>query len=123
VEFAVGLCVLVSLVALGLSWRVAYFCARSLPVEQVRLVDDLQREVKRQATDLADVQGKVAGWRVEIENLLTQVDDSLELTERKRRSMAASAAKIAAKEPNGPEQSHLTVRQQLEARARAQGLL
>lgn len=123
-EFAVVFLGLVSVVALGVSLRTLYFSARSLPQQQVSLVDACRGEVERQGVALANVETKVAGWRVEIENLLTQVDDSLELTERKRRSMAASAAKIAAANPegNGPS-SHLTPRQELEARARAQGLL
>jgi len=125
VELLAILSSVLAVVALAVSLRVQFYAARSLPQRQVQLVDDCVAEVTRQAAALAAVETKVAGWRVEIENLLTQVDDSLELTERKRRSTAASAAKLAraAEQQPGNGQSLLTERQQVEARARQQGLL
>lgn len=110
--------------ALAVSIRTAAYSARSLPQQLTEAVGECRIEVVDQRQALTGVEAKVASWRVEIENLLDQVDASLELTERKRRSMATSASKIATAEARAAEQvSPLTQRQTLEAEARRQGLI
>jgi len=115
---------------LVVSIRTAVFAARSLPQQQIEALLAAQNEVAQQRVELTAVQSKVASWRVEIENLLDQVDASLEITERKRRSMASSASRVKAAEeraaaavPAAPVADALTERQLLEQRARAQGLI
>lgn len=69
---------------------------------------------------------RMMSWREDIDALLDTVEDTLDRTERKRRSSAASASKLErAAAANGGEQEpdgDLTSQSGLRARARAMGI-
>ncbi len=125
---AVGsLCIAIA--ALRSIQRVALQARQSAPAMLASEQKVVRTHVEALTRDLADfkveIQGtldghrtKLIAWREDIEALLDAVEDTLDRTERKRRSAAASASKIKA---NG-ETEDLTDIQSLRARARAMGL-
>jgi len=122
VEYFIAGAVVISLGSVVLTLRVAKFAARSLPQAHIDALNACRTEVAQLRTAYEDIATRVTSWKVELENLLEQVDASLELTERKRRSLASSASKIKAAEdlPTAPPVMN---RQELEREARARGLL
>lgn len=64
---------------------------------------------------------KMLSWREDIEGVLESVEDALQRTERKRRSTAASASRMANSNPM-PEAADLTSQAGLRARARQLGI-
>ncbi len=91
---------------------------RSLPNELIQGQADLTTRVLAAEANLEGHGSRLLAWREEIEAVLDAVDTTLERTERKRRSIAASAAKL-----NGGQAAadDLDPRAALTAKARAQG--
>jgi len=116
---AIGLCTAAVAALYSLAaWRLA---SRSAPDELVRHVGALRVEVKECRGEMDEYKARVVSWRAELEAVLESVETVLSQVERKRRSTAASASKIA--QADGPDQNVMTMdHNELEKLARERGL-
>ena len=111
-----------TVLATGLAGLCLLAVRRSLPQEILNRC----AEVEAQCVAVLDAQERAAArmvtWREDVEGLFEAVESTLNRVERKRRSAAASASKIAQGHGQGNGEDVLTLsRDQLVARARAQG--
>ncbi len=108
---------LAALAAVALSAVCYVQVRRSIPVAIV----EAQKRAQAQLQDVLDRQEshgiKLVTWREDLENLLESVEGTLASVEKKRRSAAASASKIAG---DAPEFDPANI-DHLRARARAMG--
>jgi len=116
-----GLCgaVVAALYAIA-AWRLA---SRSAPEELVKHVGALRVEVQQCRGEMDEYRARVVSWRAELEAVLESVETVLSQVERKRRSTAASASKIAAQDGNGVDPVLEMDHAQLEKLARERGLM
>jgi len=133
VYIAIGATALLGLVSVALSLKVAKLCMRSIPQAHTEALGACRTEFAQLRNEFYDIQQKVGSWRIELENLMEAVEGSLELAERKRKSMATSASKLAAAQAQAESDSllnhseaprdPLTLRRDLEREARKRGLI
>lgn len=93
---------LLSLVAFWYAYQAARHSALSVPSRCLKAVEDLGQRVLTAEENVGLQQTRMTTWRTEMDAMLEAVDGQLDRIERKRKSAAASAAKLeAAEKQNG----------------------
>lgn len=107
---------LISLLALGLSFAAARLAGRSVPEQLTKGFEQLASRVAAAEQTVEAQRSQLLAARQEIDGVLEAIEDTLERVERKRRSAAASASRA-----NGPAEEPLDPREALRQQVRAAG--
>jgi len=98
--------------------RCALYAVACEPIELRKVVAALSERVRGCETTVSDAQSNATLWRAEMTALADSVDTNLDRVERKRRSAAASASRMASMVEGDPNSLEA-----LTAKARGAGML
>jgi len=98
--------------------RCALYAVACEPIQLRKVVEALGERISGCEATVSDAQSNATLWRAEMTALADSVDTNLDRVERKRRSAAASASRMASMEQGDPNSLEA-----LTAKARGAGML